>query len=136
MYQKVLIPLDGSRDAEDVIPRVQAEIAPDAEIILLHLMPLFAGKDERLKAETYLRELAERLEGDPERRRSVVLEALSIHLGIVNFAQRVGVDLIAMYTHDRTGLARIIKGSIAAVVQRQAPMQVKVFKPADLVGVG
>jgi len=45
-------------------------------------------------------------------------------------------DLIAMYTHDRKGLARLVKGSIAAKVERGAPTEVRVFKPTELADVG
>jgi hypothetical protein len=37
-----------------------------------------------------------------------------------------------MYTHDRKGLAKLIKGSIAEKVQRRAPIEVKVFRPQEL----
>jgi nucleotide-binding universal stress UspA family protein len=45
------------------------------------------------------------------------------------------VDLIAMYTHDRKGIARLIKGSIASDVSKIAPIEVKVFKPRELASV-
>jgi hypothetical protein len=35
MYRKVLIPLDGSREAELVIPKIQPELTEDAEVTLL-----------------------------------------------------------------------------------------------------
>ena len=46
---------------------------------------------------------------------------------------REGVDLIGMYTHDRKGLAKLIRGSIAEKVQRRAPIKVQVFRPRELV---
>ena len=51
---------------------------------------------------------------------------------IVNFAEREGVDLIAMFTQDRKGLPRLIWGSIAREVQKMSAIEVKVFAPADL----
>jgi hypothetical protein len=39
MYRKVLIPLDGSREAELVIPKIQPELTEDAEVILLKIIP-------------------------------------------------------------------------------------------------
>ena len=38
MYQKVLVPLDGSNEAEGVFPRFQAELAPDGQVILLQVI--------------------------------------------------------------------------------------------------
>ena len=60
----------------------------------------------------------------------------SVSRGIVDFAKSEGVDLIAiMYTHDRKGVAAIIKRSITKDVQRSAPLEVKVFKPQELMAV-
>jgi hypothetical protein len=70
MYQKVLIPLDGSREAEMVIPKIQPELTVDAEVILLKIIPPLEGETggpvtvtstqreeaERVNAIDYLRE--------------------------------------------------------------------------------
>jgi nucleotide-binding universal stress UspA family protein len=56
----------------------------------------------------------------------------SVPEGIASFADREGVEVIVMYTHDRKGLAKLIKGSIAEKVQRRAPIEVKVFRPQEL----
>jgi nucleotide-binding universal stress UspA family protein len=40
--------------------------------------------------------------------------------GIINFAESVGADLIAMLTHGRTGLAHVLNGSIAESVTNHA----------------
>jgi nucleotide-binding universal stress UspA family protein len=39
--------------------------------------------------------------------------------GIVDFARREEVDLIAMYTYDRKGLSKLIKGSVAEKVRNR-----------------
>ena len=38
------------------------------------------------------------------------------------------VELIAMYTHDRKGIARLVKRSVTAEVQREAGIEVRVIK--------
>lgn len=51
---------------------------------------------------------------------------------IVKFAEREKIDLIVMASHGRTGLARLLIGSIAEGVMRKAPCAVLVVKqPAD-----
>jgi nucleotide-binding universal stress UspA family protein len=55
---------------------------------------------------------------------------------IVNVARREEVDLVAMYTHDRRGLAKIIKGSIAQKVKEISPVEVRAFPPRELEAVG
>jgi nucleotide-binding universal stress UspA family protein len=47
---------------------------------------------------------------------------------IVGFAERENVDLIVMASHGRTGLARLLMGSIAEGVLRKAPCPVLVVK--------
>jgi nucleotide-binding universal stress UspA family protein len=146
MYQKVLIPLDGSREAEMVIPKIQPELAEDGEVILLKIIPPLKGETlgqitvtsaereeaERVKAIDYLREVMQRFEGSPSQWHCEATVRKSVPEGIASFADQEGVEVIAMYTHDRKGLAKLIKGSIAEKVQRRAPIEVKVFRPQEL----
>jgi len=48
---------------------------------------------------------------------------------ILRFAERQEVDLIVMGSHGRTGLARLLMGSIAEGVMRRAKCPVLVVKP-------
>jgi nucleotide-binding universal stress UspA family protein len=57
----------------------------------------------------------------------------SVAEGIASFADREGVEVIAMYTHDRKGLAKLIQGSVAEKVKDKAAIEVKVFPPEELV---
>jgi len=55
---------------------------------------------------------------------------------IVHFAEREHVDLIVMGTHGRTGLTRLLMGSVAEAVVRRAPCPVfthQLHKNAELV---
>jgi nucleotide-binding universal stress UspA family protein len=47
---------------------------------------------------------------------------------IVELAKEEGVDLIVMGTHGRTGLGRLLMGSVAESVVRRAPCPVFTFK--------
>lgn len=47
---------------------------------------------------------------------------------IVGYAKDVGADLIVMGTHGRTGLERLLMGSVAEKVLRDAPCSVLVVK--------
>lgn len=51
---------------------------------------------------------------------------------IVRYAERNDVDLIVMATHGRTGLKRLVLGSVAERVVRQAPCSVLVVRPVRL----
>jgi CRP-like cAMP-binding protein/nucleotide-binding universal stress UspA family protein len=146
MYRKVLVPLDKSKEAEKVLPIVKDLFAPGSEVVLLHVIPpqqtqalgerQILGSEreeaERSVAMSYLQFVVHQQGEDPERWRGAVLVSESVAEGIVGFAVHEGVDLIAMYTHDRKGLAKLIKGSITEKVQRRAPIEVKVFRPREL----
>ena len=54
--------------------------------------------------------------------------------GILDYSDANNVDLIAMYTRDRKGLAALRKKSIAKEVRKKASIEVKVFKPGEVVG--
>jgi nucleotide-binding universal stress UspA family protein len=146
MYRKVLIPLDGSREAEMIIPKIQPELTEDAEVTLLKIIPPLKGETlgqirvtsseqevaERVKAIDYLREVIHRLGGSPGRwyYEAVVWE--SVPEGIASLADREEVEVIAMYTHDRKGLAKLIRGSVAEKVKQKVPIEVKVFSLEEL----
>lgn len=50
---------------------------------------------------------------------------------IVALAEELDADLIVMGTHSRTGLSRIMLGSVAEAVVRRAPCGVLVIRPRD-----
>ena len=50
---------------------------------------------------------------------------------ILRAAQLKGADMIVMATHGRTGLARIVMGSVAEQVARRAPCPVVTVRPAE-----
>jgi nucleotide-binding universal stress UspA family protein len=87
---------------------------------------------ERSKAMNYLRYVVRQLGADPEGWHCQVEVSKAVAKAIVDLAIWEEVDLIAMYTHDRKGLTKLIKGSIAEKVQRRAPIEVRVFRPQEL----
>ncbi|MFQ6027142.1 MAG: universal stress protein [Dehalococcoidia bacterium] len=152
MYRKILVPLDGSLESEQVLPLVEELITPGGERILLHVIPPCKTKvlgehiwlacqqaeAEHTWAMNYLRRVgffSQTCEiTGPWRFEAIV--SSSVVKGITDFAIQEEVDLIAMYTHDRKGLAKLIRGSIAVQVQRKAPIEVRVFRPRELVSTG
>ncbi len=147
MSPKILVPLDGSAEAEKVLGLAQRFMPPGGRGILLRVFPTEKAKKgggrsnrgrhrqgaRRAAAMGYLRCVAGHLIDAPGIWRCEVVECDSVAEGIADFAAREHVNLIAMYTHDRKGLAKLIRGSIAQKVQERAPVDVRVFKPKDLV---
>ncbi|MFQ5872271.1 MAG: universal stress protein [Dehalococcoidia bacterium] len=145
MYQKILVPLDGSKEAEGVLPTIQGLLSPEGQGILLHVIPsgwhMWMGQEflltaeeeeeERARAMAYLRAVASQAVGLPGRWVCEVLGFGNVADRIVDFASREQVDLIAMYTHGRKGLAKLFKGSVAETVQKRASTKVCVVGPGE-----
>jgi nucleotide-binding universal stress UspA family protein len=132
-FQKALVPLDGSVVAEAILPYV-VKIAHglDIELLLIRVVPPIAlpvmegqlavaaeTEAPRQEAEQYLLGLANSL-----RSKGMRIETI-VRLGdpaieIVGTAREASVDLIAMTTHGRSGISRLLFGSVAEAVLRRA----------------
>ena len=146
MARKVLIPLDGSVESEEVIPLVKDELADDDELLLIQVIP--PGRTQTIgdhvilgsqveegdlaQARRYLQDVLKRESDGPGIWKSDVVISSSVAEGIANAANQQQADLIAMYTHDRNLLGRMIKGSIAREVQRKASTKVRILGPRQL----
>lgn len=144
--RRAIVPLDGSAVAEAVLP-VVAEIADPLglEIVLLRVVELLSpGESEathalvdteeqaRLaRARQYLASLTLQFAG---RMTSVQSRVRCGHPAseIVAEAREQGADLIVMTTHGRTGLARLLAGSVASSVMRRAQIPVLVRRPGPV----
>jgi nucleotide-binding universal stress UspA family protein len=129
---KVLVPLDGSRFAEMALPKATALLgdSPTATLILLRAVqattlpgidPIEAQAALVREAEGYLEDVAARLrdEGVPQVMTSVWYSDAAP--AIVEAADVRHVDLIVMSTHGRSGLRRMVRGSVAESVLRGTP---------------
>ena len=151
IYRKIIVPLDGSRGSEGVFTQLGDHLAPEGNVILLQVIRpskrmlaagghviLGSSQDEsrRAAALEYLRSVVWREVGGSERWRCEVIVADDVARAVASFAEREGADFITMYTHDRRGLARLIKGSVSRDVERAATMDVRVLGPKELAAVG
>jgi nucleotide-binding universal stress UspA family protein len=93
----------------------------------LHVLHAAADASERKAAESKLESLAaEEAEGVAIVR---VVSAGQAAKEIVEYARREKIDLIVVGTHGRSGLARVLIGSVADAVVRTAPCQVLTIGP-------
>ncbi|MFQ5872270.1 MAG: universal stress protein [Dehalococcoidia bacterium] len=148
MYQKVLVPLDKSKESERVLSTVQELLSPNGEVILLHVIStVFIGvgdtaenialgsrrrRAERNQALAYLERVVNRVGEGSGRWRCEVAVSTSAAKGIVDFAVKEQVDLIAMYTHGRKGLAKLFKRSVTQKVQKRASTEVCVVRMSEV----
>lgn len=140
MYRKILVPLDGSSLAKAALPyAVELAGVTNGEIILLRaaLAHTFPGADASeaqiaavAEAEEYLAPLAQELRDRGLGVQSCVYygEAAEAIIEEADFRQ---ADLIAMSTHGRSGLSRLVLGSVATQVMRRARVPVLLVRPKD-----
>jgi nucleotide-binding universal stress UspA family protein len=132
MYEKILVPLDGSKRAEAILPHVKRLTRLcDAEVILLQVvdppprievpeefnMALHQQQLERLAqaAKDYLSRLEDEFREKGIRVRKCVVHGPVVE-AILTTANRDKADLVAIASHGRTGLAQVFYGSVAAGV--------------------
>ncbi len=148
MFNRILIPLDGSEASESILAWIVPLAAQlDAEVILTTVVDTGSApeseavdgsgedKDEQVytAATRYLSDIARQrvpaslsvtshvIGGDPKDR--IVAEAIASE-----------ADLIAMGTHRASPIARGVLGSIADRVLRTSPIPVFLLRPGDLRG--
>jgi len=132
-FSIILHPTDLSEDSMAAF-RVACGLARQGtRLIVLHVMedPLVASKG-------YLATLNKRLHEfeapDPGVTLEVQLEEGHAAVEILRMAEKVRCDLIVLGSHGRTGLRRLLTGSVAEEVLRRAPCPVLVVKhpPAEI----
>jgi nucleotide-binding universal stress UspA family protein len=128
MYDRILIPLDGSTFAEEIIPyAVGLARSAEARITLLQAVQ----HDSALaSAEEYVSGLAKRLGAEGEVVRAQVDPASTV----VTELERQSGTLLAMTTHGRGGLLETILGSVARTVVQDAQQPVLLYRPRGGVG--
>src|SRR5512134_1812541 len=128
-FDKILVPLDGSPFAEAALPKAVELIRhnPKATLVLLRAAqastlpgtdPIDAQVSVVHEAEDYLETVAARLRED-----GVSGVKTSVWYGaaapaILEAARMTNPDLIMMTTHGRSGIGRLIAGSVAESVLR------------------
>ncbi len=137
MYKRALIPLDGSMVAESILPFILEVAGPlDMEVALLRvLVPVPPMTVEgmqvviedagrlRAEAEEYLASIAAELRAKGVRVTTAVRRGEPV-AEILAGAREADADLIAMTTHGRSGLSRLLFGSVAAAVLSHAEVPV------------
>lgn len=118
MYQRIMVPLDGSDLAQNALDHaVELARALGATLVLLHVRTSRTGSKEA--ARRYLEFVQSQFaaRGVPI---ELVVASGAIASSIIRAADEERIDLIAMATHGRTGVQRAVRGSVAEEVLRQS----------------
>jgi len=147
MYRHILVPLDGSALAEQVLPHVRDLAAHEGtmKITLLRAVPpIFtssvdysgmlaasaADEQESLESEAraYLELVAAPLRSEGYTV-NVEVSTMPAAEAILDYAESQHADLIAIATHGRSGISRWVFGSVTQKVIQAAPVPVLVIRP-------
>ena len=143
MTRTILVPVDGSQHSREAL-RVAATEFVDAELIVFHAIEPYdvasvsepAVWDDRLlekrrdDAEQLLeeyRDLASEYDVDVQ----TELAHGSPSHAIVEAAGEFDVDHIVMGSRGRTGVGRVVLGSVAETVAERSPVSVSIIRPGD-----
>jgi len=142
---RILVPLDGSKFSEHALPMAQTLTrAQEGCLTLLSVRKtagaprivtlLQSGPDGDLREhEIYLQKVASTLEGTGTRLESVVASGVVAH-EIQSMATVKDIDLLVMSTHGRSGVGRMLIGSVANEVLQQSKVPVLLVRPNDSKG--
>jgi nucleotide-binding universal stress UspA family protein len=136
MYSKILVPLDGSRRAESVLRNVEElALRLKSQVLLLKVVDLAAPIGAAEPAYAALRQQGMERAAREARAYLTPLQGkfrekgIDVHTlvafgrtvdAVLETAESQGVDLIAVSSRGRSGLARVVEGSVAAGLLQKA----------------
>jgi nucleotide-binding universal stress UspA family protein len=127
MVKKILVPLDGSETAETILPHLRALLKRlDGDVLLLHVCTKSPREQEVGRA--YLDGLAVRLSEQFPGIDTMLVVGKPV-AKIVEVAITERVDLIAMATHGRSGLGKLLWGSVAEELLEKCPVPILLARP-------
>lgn len=143
MINRVLVPLDGSQLAEKALPIARQVVQSGGEIILMtaanDAVPLInldpdtpAASEDAVYIQSSMPRVQEYLEHTGRKLQlngyqvSIEVVAAEPAEAIVQIAEQRRVDMVIMSTHGRSGLSRVLFGSITLKVLEIASMPVLV----------
>lgn len=142
MYRKILVPLDGSKVAEGVLPHAkELAYSEGAELVLLTVGanptldfvfsdPGLAQQsvlEQEERSKKYIAEVESQLKSAGFKTSSL-LRVGAVADVILGVADELQVDVIAMSTHGRTGPARWLLGSVAERIVHNSKVPVLLIR--------
>lgn len=148
MYRRIVVPLDGSKLAECVLPHVktiaQGNDVPEvlfiravepivipygrqvSKITSIEQLKTFEAR-HKLEAEKYLRKIEDRFKKAGVKTKIFVINGKAGE-AIVNFVTRKKADVVVIATHGRSGVSRLVWGSVADRIVRSVRVPVLLIR--------
>jgi nucleotide-binding universal stress UspA family protein len=139
MYEKIMVPLDGSELAECVLPHVEGLIkgCHVSNVVFVRVVEpitapvgignVYIGREESREREStrksavkdYLNQIVDRLKHEGTELHSEVLVG-RVADSLADYTEKNDIDLILIATHGRSGVTRWVRGSIADKILRSS----------------
>lgn len=130
LFRRVLVPLDDSSIASEVLPYALWLAQPgETALALVTVADPALAPTGRLMAEQRLAEMADDIRANGFEVKTTVVSSQHAAQAILAFAEERAIDLIALTTHGRGTLGRLLLGSTADKVVRGAHVPVLVYPP-------
>jgi len=142
IYQRILVPLDGSLSSEAVLPHVQdIARAMNSEMVFLHVIPTpvpefsppskpfakdFVHK-QRSKTTRYLKALCAKLEKQGAHVTYLIREG-AVAETILEVAELMQASMIALSTQGPSAAQLLLLGSVTYQVVRRSPLPMLVIR--------
>ena len=132
-FERILVPLEFAEEAVPLADRVGRWLRVEGELVLLHVTDAGPGVLSGPERELLAVDLERAFENELERvveagwNARLVLQPGQPHAVIGGVCQKEGCDLIAMHVHGRTGIGRVLLGSVTDAVVRSGPAPVLVL---------
>ena len=130
MYERIMVPLDGSELAEGALPYAEGlAIRLHSEVILVTACAGDAYSERPLRA--YLEKRAKELQSLGVKAGTVIVRGNAAD-EILDFAEENNISLVIISTHGRTGISRWPLGSISNKVLQKSDIPVLLIRSRNL----
>jgi nucleotide-binding universal stress UspA family protein len=142
-FSRIVVPLDGSVSAEQILPEVSAlALRLKSTVSLLQVLTpaTYSQKeimqpglpwwdDDIATADAYLTRAASRLIEEGLTVTTDVVLSEDVATAILDYSARTGADLVALATSGSGGMSRFVFGTVADEVTRKSTCSLLVFHP-------
>lgn len=150
MFEKLLVCLDGSKLAEQILPyAVEQALRFNSKLTLLRVMTIpssaYLGAEgiatwtgniieaeirrQEPEIKAYLDGIARPLLEKGINVEPIILQPAPAGHAILSYARDNSIDLICIATHGHSGLGRVVFGSVADHVLRESGLPILVIRP-------
>ncbi len=147
MYKSILVPLDGSKRAEKILPHVKklAQCTGARVILMQVVVPVYYMMDPQVsyvninleetqwrfdEATEYLETLAKEFSEKTLKVETLVEQGPVVET-IIEIAQKLDAGIIALASHGRSGLGQVFYGSVTAGILQRVDRPLLVVRSRD-----